>query len=232
MENPDDPAGPPYFKFTVYSAQEKSKHSKKLEFDACKNKDGVMDFSLEDLDFGLDMKETGKSLRAIADKARSGHGHNGGSSNGNASGQSSGSGQSGGAVTQAQVVDPGPGTKPKPLPIEDAKEKDKLMLKVEEATRGCSTLLLKAAKAQANLPTTGTGKRSKAMLAEAVGPVEIWEPKLKHMAIHGCWPGHSEAPAVQQLSQDLKEFAAAFDDLKQALEVAAPLLKAKKEEKA
>jgi len=225
VENPDDPAGPPYFKFTVYSAMEKSMHRKKLEYDACKNKDDAMDFTLDELDFGLDMKETGKSLRAIADKARSGNGHSAGSSIGSASGQS------GGSVAQP-MADNGNGTKPKPLPIEDAKEKDKLMLKVEEATRGCSSLLLKAAKAQANLPTTGTGKRSKAMLAEAVGPVEIWEPKLKHLAIHGCWPGHSEAPAVPQLAQDLKDFQTAFDDLKQALEVAAPLLKAKKDEKA
>jgi len=38
VENPDVPAGPPFFKFTVYKAEEKSKHCKKLEFDACKTK--------------------------------------------------------------------------------------------------------------------------------------------------------------------------------------------------
>jgi len=94
-------------------------------------------------------------------------------------------------------------------------------------------MLLKVAKAQAHLPATGPGNKSKAMLADATGPVEAWEPKLKRLAIHGCWPGQSQPPSLVKLSDDFKEFAVAFDDLKQSLEMAAPLLKTKgnKEEK-
>ena len=49
---------------------------------------------------------------------------------------------------------------------------------------------------------------------------------MKHLAIHGCWPGHSQPPALAKLSDDLKDFAVAFEDLKQSLEMAAPLLRA------
>ena len=168
------------------------------------------------------MKESGKTLRAIANQAKTGATLTSGSS-GSGSGHCSGAGLVGTGSGSGQAsARPGP-----PLAIEDAKEADKLMLKGEEAVKGTNALLLKAAKAQANLPATGTGKKSKAMLADATGPVEVWEPKLKHLAIHGCWPGHSQPPALAKLSDDLKDCAVAFEDLKQSLEMAAPLLRAK-----
>jgi hypothetical protein len=216
VDNPDDPSGPSFFQFNTYVAKEKQLHKKLFSYDKTKAKDGGedKDFSLDHLDFSLNLKERTNTVRAIAnDRSRT------------VASQSSGSGSgSGSAPTQAPA---------KPLAIEDAKEKDKLMIKVEEAYKGASQLLLKAAKTQAHLPTTGTGKKSKAMVAEAVSAVEAWEPKLKHLAIHGCWPGHSQPPVLAKLSDDLKDFAAAFDDLKQSLEMAAPLLKTKgnKEEK-
>jgi hypothetical protein len=60
-------------------------------------------------------------------------------------GLGSGSGQA--------LARPGP-----PLAIEDAKEKDKLMLKVEEAVKGTNALLLKAAEAQAALAPRQCGE--------------------------------------------------------------------------
>lgn len=224
VDNPDDPNGPSFFQFNTYVAKEKQMHKKLFSYDKTKAKDGGEDkeFSLDHLDFSLNLKERTNTVRAIAnDRSKTV------ASQSSASGSGSGPG-SGPSSSQLPAQAPA-----KPLAIEDAKEKDKLMIKVEEAYKGASQLLLKAAKTQAHLPTTGTGKKSKAMVAEAVSAVEAWEPKLKHLAIHGCWPGHSQPPMCAKLSDDLKDFAAAFDDLKQSLEMAAPLLKSKgtKEEK-
>jgi len=227
VDNPDDPSGPSFFQFNTYVAKEKQMHKKLFSYDKTKAKEGGEDkeFSLDHVDFSLNLKERTKTVRAIAnDRSRTGASQSNASlSNGSGSGLGN-EPSSSNAPIQAPA---------KPLAIEDAKKKDKLMIKVEEAYKGASQLLLKAAKTQANLPATGTGRKSKAMVAEAVSAVELWEPKLKHLAIHGCWPGHSQPPAVAKLSDDLKDFAAAFDDLKQSLEMAAPLLKSKatKEEK-
>ena len=111
------------------------------------------------------------------------------------------------------------------LALEDAKERDKVMLKVEEAVRGCGQVLLKSAKRLNHLPASGMGKRSKDMLVETMGPVQQFEDKLKYLTIHGTLPGESKVQSSESIKAILKDYQGYFNDLKQALDMASPLLK-------
>jgi len=190
VDNPDDPESPSNFQFSTSVATEKQTHKKLFSYDKTEAKEGDSDkeFSLYHLDFSLSLKQRTKTVRAIAhDRSKTAASQSNASlGNGNGSGLGNDS-----SSRQLPVQAPA-----KPLAIQDAKQKERLMIKVEEAYKGATQLLLKAAKAQANLPITGTGKRSKATVAEASAPVELWEPKLKHLTIHGCWPGQCDPPTL------------------------------------
>ena len=216
IENPDDPDGPSLFKFTTYKASEGTKHKKKIEWDKAKSTtdtDGL-DFTFDDVDMGWGFKDSGKTLRAIAGKARA-------DATRISSLSASSSGPSGGGG-----LGHGNGGGERPvLALEDAKERDKVMLKVEEAVRGCGQVLLKSAKTLNHLPASGMGKRSKDMLVETMGPVQQFEDKLKYLTIHGTLPGESKVQSSESIKAILKDYQGYFNDLKQALDMASPLLK-------
>ena len=93
VDNPDEPDGPSFFQFTTYVAKEKQTHKKQFSCDKTRAKGDSdnNDFSLDRLDFSLNMKESGKTLRAIANQAKTGATLTSGSS-GSGSGHCSGAG--------------------------------------------------------------------------------------------------------------------------------------------
>ena len=218
VENPDDPHGLPFYKFKTFEAKEETKHKKKVEWDKDKSKnDDGLDFSFDDVDLGMGFKDTGNALRAIAARATTESQDKGIAVGGNAT-----------VMTSGPSRGAGPALTPRPrLAIEDAKERDTIMSKVEEAVKGCGHVLLKAAKCIAHLPQVGMGKKSKDMVQECMEPVQGFEAKLKHLSIHGTVPGQTEPMATDDIKELLKEFQAYFNELKQALDMATPLLKTK-----
>ena len=115
---------------------------------------------------------------------------------------------------------PGP-----PLAIEDVKDRDRLLYKVEEALRGSYVLSLKLSKVIAHLPATILGSRHKASLEDMDTVMKERESLLKHKAINGALPGQSTAIGVHELKNVLESCQVHFDDLRKALDMAAPLLK-------
>ena len=213
VENPDNPSGQSLFRFTVYKATESTLHKKKVVTDKTKNDGQDFDFSFDDVDIGWNFKGSNKALQAIASQA-SGPGQCPPTLQ---PGQASGSGSN---IPQPQPQKP-------PLALEDAKDKDKLMCKVEEAVKGCYALLLKASKVSAHLPATSMGNKHKASLTEFVDLIKEQETILKNITITGCMPMSNVPMDVRGLKTVLKDFQNCFNDLKQALDMATPLLKPK-----
>ena len=75
------------------------------------------------------------------------------------------------------------------------------------------------------LPATVLGSTHKASLEkmDIVGKEQV--SQLRHISIHGTLPGQSRLIGVNELKALLKSFQLHFDDLKKAVEMAAPLLK-------
>ena len=96
-----------------------------------------------------------------------------------------------------------------------------------EAVTGCYALLLKASKVSAHLPPTVMGNKHKANLIEFVELIKEQEAILKHITITGCMTMSNVPMDVRGLKAVLKDFQNCFNDLKQALDMATPLLKPK-----
>lgn len=207
---PDNPTGPSLYRFTVYKTTTSTVHRKKVTMDKSKDPTDDMDFSFDDVDIGWNFKSSTKALQAMA----SGQGQH----------KALGSDSSGSGHPMPLPSVPQP---QHTLAIEDAKEKDKLLTKVEEAVRGCNGLLLKAAKVIAQLPNSGLGNKHKSNLQEFVEVVREYEEKLKHITIHGMLPKSSTPIDVPALKRILKEFQSHFVDLKQSVDMAVPLLKSR-----
>jgi hypothetical protein len=152
-----------------------------VESDKAKNDATDLDVSFDDVDLGWSMKASSKALQNIA------------------AGKQLPSGSLGTPITSNAASATGTGSPRKPfqasskqspaLAIEDAKERDKLLGKVEEALKGSYGLALRLSKAIAQLPATVLGSKHRGSLEEIDTVVKEQESLLKHIAITGTFPG-------------------------------------------
>jgi hypothetical protein len=173
VENPENSGGPTMYRYTVYTETEGTTHKKVIQ----QNKDKVMDpmdldFAFDEVPLGWQFKASSNALADMAAGKQALPMRSVSSAN-----QSSGS------------QDPLP-TVSKPvekelLPIEDAKEKDKLLIKAEEALKGNASLILKAKKIIKALPATALAKKHCQNLEELKVAVESFSAKLENITIDG-----------------------------------------------
>jgi hypothetical protein len=225
VENPENPSGPLYYKVVTYRKTESTGQKKVIQ--TKKNKDTMdleeaMDLDFDMVDLGWSFKGSNKALQNIASES-SGTGQLA-QANASANGQTNAS-----SSGQAIALPNGPSTvamaQAKPLPIEDMKERDKLMLKVEQALQGASFALLKAAKVVAHCPMNALGKRQRDSINEHMGIVKQKEAMLKHLVVYGSLPNATGPMELASLKELLKEFHEDFSTLRKATEMAAPLMK-------
>ena len=75
------------------------------------------------------------------------------------------------------------------------------------------------------MPATILASTHKASLEKMDIVGKEQESQLRHISIHGTLPGQSRILSINELKKVLKPFQLHFDDLKKAVEMAAPLLK-------
>ena len=212
VENPENPGGPTMYRYTVYTESEGTTHKKTIQ----QAKDKIMDimdldFSFEDVELGWQFKA---STNALADLA---------------AGRkalpkrldSSGSAASGSHASGSQ--DP-VATMHNPLAIEDAKEKDKLLIKAEEAYRGNAAIVFKAKKIMKALPATPLAKKHCLNLEELKVAVDGFTGQLESITINGTLPDDTRPVSVATLKQLLKDSWAYSKDLSQACLMAQALM--------
>ena len=90
------------------------------------------------------------------------------------------------------------------MAIEDAKERDKLLCKAEEALKGSYILSLKLNKVVAQLPATILASTHKASLEKMDIVGKEQESQLRHISIHGALPGQSRFIGINELKNVLK----------------------------
>jgi hypothetical protein len=209
VENPENPRGPTLYRYTMYTESEGTTHRKTIQ----QNKDKVMDtmeldFSFDDVDLGWQFKASSNALADIAAGRQAVPKRL----------ESSGSQASG-------SQDPLPQSKGKdPLAIEDAKEKDKLLIKAEEAVRGNGGLVFKAKKIIKTLPPSTLGKKHCQHLEELKAAVENFTAKLESITINGTLPDEDKPVPMATLKELLKDSFAYSKDLSQACIMAQPLM--------
>ena len=214
VENPDNSGGPNWFRFVMFKATEKLSHKKRVQTDKAKHGAHDLAFTLDDVHMDLARK---KDLQNIAVCKQLSSGSLGTSAMTN-------SARASGAGSPAKPVQasgkPGP-----PLAIENAKERDRLLCKVEEALKSSYGLALNLSKVIAQLPATVLGSKHKGSQEEMYIVVSEQESRLEHIAINGALPGQSTTIGVHELKNVLEPCQVHFDDLRKALDMAAPLLK-------
>ena len=84
---------------------------------------------------------------------------------------------------------------------------------------------MKLTKVIAQLLAAILGSKYKGSLEEIDIVVKEQASLLKHIAINGTLPGQSRAIGVDELKNVLESCQVHFDDLRKALDMAAPLLK-------
>ena len=156
VENPDNPGGPSLFRFVMFKASEKVTHTK-VETDKAKDDANAFDFTFDDVDLGWAMKASSKALQNIAA---------GNHFSSDTLGNSAMSNDANAAGTEIPAKPVQANGKPwgPPLAIEDAKERDRLFCKVEEALKGSYVLSLKLGRVVAQLPATILASTHKASL--------------------------------------------------------------------
>jgi len=137
-------------------------------------------------------------------------------------GMSSGSGLAPQPLATQPVALPPSST---PLPLEDAKEMDKLNCKVDEAMRAMAKMSVDAERMMVALPQNALGTRQKDTIEELLKICKDKETTLRHIAVHGRLPGHTAKINVGALRAIVEEFHNDFSGLKQAFQMAQPLLK-------
>ena len=214
MENPDNPSGPSLFRFVMFKAAKRVTHKKNVQTDKAKHGAHDLAFTLDDVQMDL---VRNKDLQNIALCKQLPSGSLGTSSMTN----SARANEAGSPAKPVQASGkPGP-----PLAIENAKERDKLLCKVEEALKGSYGLALNLSKVIAQLPATVLSSKHKGSRQEMDIVVSEQESRLEHIAINGALPGQSTAIGVHELKNVLESCQVHFDDLRKALDMAAPLLK-------
>ena len=209
MENPENPGGPTMYRYTVYTESEGTTHKKTIQ----QAKDKVMDpmdldFSFEEVDLGWQFKA---STNALADLAA---GKKALPKRIESSASASGSHASG-------SQDPMPRH---PLAIEDAKEKEKLLIKAEEAVRGKCGIVFEAKKIMKARPATPLAKKRCLNLEELKVAVEGFTAQLESITINGTMPNDTRPVSVATLKQLLKDSWAYSKDLSQACLMAQALM--------
>ena len=212
VENPENPHGPTMYRYTVYTETEGTKHKKVIQQDKDKVMDPMdLDFSFEEVDLGWQFKA---STNALADMAA-------GKKALPKRLESSGSLAIGSHASGSQ--DP-VATMHNPLAIEDAKEKDKLLIKAEEAYRGNGAIVFKAKKIIKALPATPLAKKHCANLEELKAAVEGFTGQLESITINGTMPDDTRPVSVATLKELLKDSWAYTKDLSQACLMAQALM--------
>ena len=196
VENPENPRGPTMYRYTVYTESEGTTHKKVIQ----QGKDKVMDpmdldFSFEEVDLGWHFKA---STNALADLA---------------AGKKALPKRLESSASQASgSQDPQP-TGRETLAIEDAKEKDKLLIKAEEAVRGNGGLVFKAKKIIRALPPTSLAKKHSEHLEELKAAVEKFTGQLESITINGTMPDECRPVSLATLKKLLKDSWAYTKDL-------------------
>ena len=209
MENPEKPSGPSLFRFVMFKATENVSHKKKVETDKAKDDTNDFDLTFDDVDLGWTMKASSQALpnTAVGVSMESSAMNNAG----NASGISTPD-----KPVQASGK-PGP-----PLAIEDAKERDRLLRKIEAALMGSYGLSLRLSKLIAQLPATVLGSNDQVNMQDMEIAVKEQESLLTHIIVNGALPGQSSSIGVNDLTTVIKSFHVHFDDLKNAVDMARP----------
>ena len=200
------------YRYTVYTETEGTTHKKIIQ----QNKDKVMDpmeldFAFDEVPLGWQFKA---SSNALADMAagkqalpmRS------------VSNATQGSGSQDPLPTVSKPVEK------ELLPIEDAKEKDKLLIKAEEALKGNASLILKAKKIIKALPATALAKKHCQNLEELKVAVESFSAKLENITIDGTLPEETQPVSMAILKDLLKDSWSHSKDLSQACVMAQTLM--------
>jgi hypothetical protein len=210
--DPENPTGPTMFKYKIFSETEATVHKKMIKL--AKEKDDPMDldFNFEDIDLGWNFKTTSNALADLAAgklskplpmaEAPSGR-------------VASGTGSSGSQ------------DKPKSsamLAIEDAQERDKLLIKAEEAIKGCVNVLFKAKKVITSLPATLLAKKHKEQVSELKTKVAELCEALESVTINGTLPGSDELVPLAKLKEMLKDLFSNSKQLAQACVMAQTLM--------
>ena len=207
VESPESPGGQAMYRYTVYIASEGTTRKKVAQQDKDKVMDPMeLDFAFDEVPLGWQLKA---SSNALADMA---------------AGQKSAirrleSNASGSNEPLAPVPMP-----KEFLPIEDAKEKDKLLIKAEEAVKGNASRLLKARKILRTLPATALAKKHCQNLEEIKAAVEEFSAKLETIAIDVTLPGDPQPVPLATLKDLLKDSWAHSKDLSQARIMAQALM--------
>ena len=151
--SPDNPSGASLFRCVMCKATKKVTHKKKVQTDKAKKDASDLGFAFDDVDLA-----SNKDLQNIAACKQLSSGSLGSSSMTNTA-RASGTGSPAKPVQASGK--PGP-----PLAIEDAKERGRLLCKVEEALKGSSGLSWSLSKVIAQLPATVLGSKDKDSLEE------------------------------------------------------------------
>ena len=118
------------------------------------------------------------------------------------------------------------------LAIEDAEEKDKLLIKAEEAARSNAAIIVKAKKIVKALPPTVLAKMHCKHLEELKVAVEQYTAQLESITINGTMPDDSRPVPMAILKNLLKDSWACTKDLSQACIMAQALMPKRVQEKA
>lgn len=215
VENPENPGGNTLYRYTVFSQSEATTHKKTIQ----QAKDKVMDpldldFSFEEVDLGWQFKTSTNALSDMASarkklpKRLESSGSNGSGSNATGS--------------QEPVATMAP-----PLAIEDAKEKDKLLIKAEEAVKGNVGIIFKAKKIMKALPTTPLAKKHCLNLEELKVAVETSTAQLENITINGTMLDDPKPVSMATLKELLKDSWASTKELSQACLMAQALMSKK-----
>lgn len=197
------------YKWNEYTAEDCTKTTKTLT--QHKNKRAPegsdMEFSFHDLDIGWDFKTSDKALKNIVKQKQSGTG----------------------ASASTDIPPP-----PAPVPIkgkapalalEDAKERDKIMLKLEEALKNAPHLILKARKVAVALPDNTMGKDQRKKVETQKESIDKWIAQLEHVSLYNSLPGETETIEVDKLKDMLKEFHGEFELMQNLVKMASVLIK-------
>ena len=210
--DPENPNGPTMFKYKVFTESDATVHRKAIRM--CKEKDDPMDldFNFDDIDLGWNFKT---SSNALADLAA-------GKLNKPLPMADAPSGKAASGTGSTGSQDKPKGTAY--LAIEDAQERDRLLIKAEEAVKGCVNVLFKAKKVITTLPPTLLAKKHKEQVTELRANVAGMSEALESVTINGKLPGSDVQVPLGKLKEMLKDLFCNSKQLAQACVMAQTLM--------
>ena len=198
------------YKWAEYTAEECTKTTRTLLKDKSKAAQSIddLDFSFHDLDIGWEFKTSDKALKNMV-KQRQGPG-------------------TGASASSAEVPVPAPvptRVKNTPLALEDAKERDKTMLKLEEALKNTPHLTLKAKRLTVVLPETTLGKDHNKKIESQKEVIDKLYTQLETVSLYGTLPGGADPIELDKLKEIIKEFHEEFELMQNFVKMASVLVK-------